>query len=128
MLSVMFCMFEQLSLCFAFKESPFTLCGSSLKALFSSFASTTHFCMYHGFCWCSNFMPTHIQNCSCQIFMALCKINCNVLKCYQTWSNPKYKFFLQYDVLFRTPSLPFRAYLVHFVRFIFNFSIKLVSL
>ena len=29
--------------------------------------------------------------------------------------NPK-SIFLQYDILFSTPSLPFRAYLVHFVR------------
>ena len=30
-------------------------------------------------------------------------------------------FFLQYDVLLRTPSLPLRAYLVHFVRQFFMF-------
>ena len=30
-------------------------------------------------------------------------------------------FFLQYDVLLRTPSLPSRAYLVHFVRRFFMF-------
>ena len=34
--------------------------------------------------------------------------------------NPK-SIFLQYDVLLRTPSLPFRAYLVHFVRQFFMF-------
>ena len=32
--------------------------------------------------------------------------------------------FLQYDVLFRTPSLPHRAYLVHFVRQFLCFQTK----
>ena len=38
-------------------------------------------------------------------------------------------FFLQYDVLLRTPSLPSRAYLVHFVRqFFLCFSTKTMVL
>ena len=40
----------------------------------------------------------------------------NVLNNIKCGQNPKSFFFLQYAVLFRTPSLPFRAYLVHFVR------------
>ena len=41
--------------------------------------------------------------------------------------NPK-SIFLQYDVLFRTPSLLFRAYLVHFVRQFLCFQTKLLVL
>ena len=37
-------------------------------------------------------------------------------------------FFLQYDVLLRTPSLLFRAYLVHFVRQFLCFQTKTLVL
>ena len=43
----------------------------------------------------------------------------NYSQCNQMLSNvvkTLKSIFLQYDVLFRTPSLLFRAYLVHFVR------------
>ena len=41
--------------------------------------------------------------------------------------NPKSNF-LQYDVLLRTPSLPSRAYLVHFVKQFLCFSTKTLVL
>ena len=52
----------------------------------------------------------------------------NVFKNAKFGQNPK-SIFLQYDVLLRTPSLPFRAYLVHFVRqFFLCFSTKTLVL
>ena len=52
------------------------------------------------------------------IFKALYQIHKNVFNVFKNakfGQNPK-SIFLQYDVLLRTPSLPSRAYLVHFVR------------
>ena len=51
----------------------------------------------------------------------------NVFKNAKFGQNPK-SIFLQYDVLLRTPSLSFRAYLVHFVRQFFMFSTKTLVL
>ena len=52
---------------------------------------------------------------------------CNVFKNTKFGQNPK-SIFLQYDVLLRTPSLPSRAYLVHFVRQFLCFSTKTLVL
>ena len=55
--------------------------------------------------------------------MALYKIHHNVLNNVKIGQTLK-SIFLQYDVLFRTPSLLFRAYLVHFVSSFLCFATK----
>ena len=54
------------------------------------------------------------------IFQGIISNSLKVLNNAKFGQNPK-SIFLQYDILLRTPSLLFRAYLVHFVRQFFMF-------
>ena len=100
---------------FCFKELSFSLSGVSLKAIFYCFALNHTFLHVSCVLLASKFYATthgFIQNCfQCNQMLS------NVVKTLKS-------IFLQYDVLFRTCSLPFRAYLVHFVRSFLCFATK----
>ena len=107
---------------FCFKEPPFCLLWCSLKAIFSCFVP--HHALLHISCilLVSKFNANK-QNklTNVNFFKALYQIHKNVFNVFKNakfGQNPK-SIFLQYDVLLRTPSLPFRAYLVHFCQAIF---------
>ena len=106
---------------FCFKEHPFGLCGVSLKVIFYCFA-LNHTLLHVSCILLVSKFNTNIQiNWLMSIFQGI------ILNNAKFGQNPK-SIFLQYDVLLRTPSLLFRAYLVHFVRQFLCFQTKCLVL
>ena len=124
MLYVMFGILVQHQMCFASKNPHLVWVVFLWKQCFSVLLSTMHFCMYHVFLLVFKFYANMHLNWLMSIFMAFYKIHHNVLNNVKIGQTLKSIFFYNMMSFSRTPSLPFRAYLVHFVRSFLCFATK----